>query len=104
MDALRRTDVRYDRVDILLQHVLLFRAQQGDCKKEAGAPAGPPNQGLSLQKNLIVVIEEPENPRNIGTTIRNVNALGAEKVYVVDPRHVLSGDWQDLRSEPKVLS
>jgi tRNA (guanosine-2'-O-)-methyltransferase len=53
-------------------------------------------------KNLIVVIEEPENPRNIGTVIRNVNALGAEKVYVVDPRHVLSDDWQDLRSEPKL--
>lgn len=53
-------------------------------------------------KNLIVVIEEPENPRNIGTVIRNVNALGAEKVYVVDPRHVLSDDWQDLRSEPRL--
>lgn len=53
-------------------------------------------------KNLIVVIEEPENPRNIGTIIRNVNALGAEKVYVVDPRHVLSDDWQELRSEPKL--
>jgi tRNA (guanosine-2'-O-)-methyltransferase len=53
-------------------------------------------------KNLIVVIEEPENPRNIGTVIRNVNALGAEKVYVVDPRKVLPDDWQDLRSEPKL--
>jgi tRNA (guanosine-2'-O-)-methyltransferase len=53
-------------------------------------------------KNLIVVIEEPENPRNIGTVIRNVNALGAEKVYVVDPRRVLSDDWQELRSEPKL--
>ena len=53
-------------------------------------------------KNLIVVLEEPENPRNIGTVIRNVNALGAEKVYVVDPRHVLSDDWQDLRTEPKL--
>jgi tRNA (guanosine-2'-O-)-methyltransferase len=53
-------------------------------------------------KNLIVVIEEPENPRNIGTLIRNVNALGAEKVYVVDPRGVLSDDWQDLRGEPKL--
>lgn len=53
-------------------------------------------------KNLIVVIEEPENPRNIGTIIRNVNALGAEKVYVVDPRKVLSDDWQNLRSEPKL--
>jgi len=53
-------------------------------------------------KNLIVVIEEPENPRNIGTVIRNVNALGAEKVYVVDPRRVLPDDWQELRSEAKL--
>jgi tRNA (guanosine-2'-O-)-methyltransferase len=53
-------------------------------------------------KNLVVVLEEPENPRNIGTVIRNVNALGAEKVYVVDPRRVLPDDWQDLRSEPKL--
>lgn len=54
-------------------------------------------------KNLIVVIEQPENPRNIGTVIRNVNALGAEKVYVVDPRRVLPDDWHDLRSEPKLF-
>lgn len=53
-------------------------------------------------KNLIAVIEQPENPRNIGTVIRNVNALGVEKVYVIDPRHVLSDDWQDLRTEPKL--
>ena len=53
-------------------------------------------------KNLIVVIEDPENPRNIGTVIRNVNALGAEKVYVIDPRRVLPDDWDDLRKEPKL--
>jgi len=53
-------------------------------------------------KNLIVVIEDPENPRNIGTVIRNVNALGAEKVYVIDPRRVLSDDWSELRAEPKL--
>lgn len=53
-------------------------------------------------KNLIVVIEEPENPRNIGTVIRNVNALGAEKVYVVDPRGVLADDWQELRTDSKL--
>jgi tRNA (guanosine-2'-O-)-methyltransferase len=29
-------------------------------------------------KNLIAVIEDPQNPRNIGTVIRNVNALGVE--------------------------
>lgn len=53
-------------------------------------------------KNLIVIIEDPENPRNIGTVIRNVNALGAEKVYVVDPRRVLPDDWSELRTDPKL--
>lgn len=53
-------------------------------------------------KNLIAVIEDPQNPRNIGTVIRNVNALGIEKVYVVDPRGVLPDDWEDLRNDPKL--
>jgi tRNA (guanosine-2'-O-)-methyltransferase len=53
-------------------------------------------------KNLIAVIEDPQNPRNIGTVIRNVNALGVDKVYVVDPRRVLPDDWQELRREPKL--
>jgi tRNA (guanosine-2'-O-)-methyltransferase len=53
-------------------------------------------------KNLIAVIEDPQNPRNIGTAIRNVNALGVEKVYVVDPRHALADDWHELRGEPKL--
>ena len=35
--------------------------------------------------------------QNIGTVIRNVNALGVEKVYVVDPHHSLTNDWQELR-------
>jgi tRNA (guanosine-2'-O-)-methyltransferase len=48
-------------------------------------------------KNLIAVIENPSDPRNIGTVIRNVNALGVEKVYVVDPRHTLPDDWQEMR-------
>src|SRR3954471_18752452 len=53
-------------------------------------------------KNLIAVIEDPQNPRNIGTVIRNVNALGVDKVYVVDPRGMLPNDWQELRGEPKL--
>lgn len=48
-------------------------------------------------KNLIAVIEDPSNIKNIGTVIRNVNALGVEKVYVVDPRNALPDDWQDMR-------
>ena len=54
-------------------------------------------------KNLIAVIEDPSDILNIGTVIRNVNALGVEKVYVVDPRKALPDDWQDMR-ERKSLS
>ena len=54
-------------------------------------------------KNLIAVIENPSEIRNIGTVIRNVNAMGVEKVYVVDERHALPDDWQDMR-EAKSLS
>ncbi len=48
-------------------------------------------------KNLIAVIEDPEDVKNIGTVIRNVNALGVEKVYIVDPRKTLPDDWQEMR-------
>jgi len=48
-------------------------------------------------KNLIAVLENPVDIGNIGTVIRNVNALGVEKVYVVDPRKSLPDDWQDMR-------
>jgi len=54
-------------------------------------------------KNLIVVIEDPHDIKNIGTVIRNVNALGAEKAYIVDPQKSLPDDWQDMR-EKKSLS
>lgn len=54
-------------------------------------------------KNLIAVIEDPSDVVNIATIIRNVNALGVEKVYVVDPRRSLPDDWQELR-ERRALS
>ena len=50
-------------------------------------------------KNLITVIENPSDIKNIGTIIRNVNALGVEKVYVVDPRKALPDDWQEMREK-----
>ena len=48
------------------------------------------------------MLENPVDLINIGTVIRNVNALGVEKVYVVDPRHSLPDDWQDLRNRKSV--
>lgn len=53
-------------------------------------------------KNLIAVLEWPTDVKNIGTVIRNANALGVEKVYVVDPRHALPDDWQELRERSSV--
>ena len=53
-------------------------------------------------RNLIAVLENPTDVRNIGTVIRNVNALGVEKAYVVDPRRALPDDWQHLRHSKSV--
>ncbi|RYG07604.1 MAG: TrmH family RNA methyltransferase, partial [Caulobacteraceae bacterium] len=53
-------------------------------------------------KNLIAVIENPTDIKNIGTVIRNANAMGVEKVYVVDPRNGLPEDWQDLRERRSI--
>ena len=54
-------------------------------------------------KFLIAVIEDPHDIKNIGTVIRNINALGVEKAYIVDPNKKLPDDWQDMR-EKKSLS
>jgi tRNA (guanosine-2'-O-)-methyltransferase len=48
-------------------------------------------------KNLIAVIENPSDLRNIGTIIRNVNALGVEKAYIVTDVKSFPNDWQAMR-------
>lgn len=53
-------------------------------------------------KNLIAVIEEPDDIRNIGTIIRNVNALGVEKAYVVTNQKHLPASWEEMRDKPKL--
>lgn len=53
-------------------------------------------------KNLIAVLERPTDVKNIGSVIRNVNALGVEKIYIVDPQHSLPDDWQELRERRSV--
>ncbi len=54
-------------------------------------------------KNLIAVLENPMDIKNIGTVIRNVNALGVEKTYIVDSRRSLPDNWEEMR-ERKSLS
>ena len=53
---------------------------------------------LNTCKNLIVVLENPKTIENIGSTIRNINSLGAEKLYVVDGNNLLPGDWESMRN------
>lgn len=48
-------------------------------------------------KNLIVVLENPKTIENIGSTIRNIDALGAEKLYVVDGNKLLPEKWNSMR-------
>lgn len=50
-------------------------------------------------KNLIVVLENPKTIENIGSTIRNIDALGAEKLYVVDTNHLLPENWSQMRQK-----
>jgi tRNA (guanosine-2'-O-)-methyltransferase len=54
-------------------------------------------------KNLIAVVEAPSDIKNIGTVIRNVNALGVEKVYIVDPNRALPDDWQEMRERSSLM-
>jgi tRNA (guanosine-2'-O-)-methyltransferase len=53
-------------------------------------------------KNLIAVIENPADMRNIGTIIRNVNALGVEKAYIVTNQKTLPDEWEEMRTKRKL--
>ena len=54
-------------------------------------------------KNLIAVLEEPNDIKNIGTVVRNINALGVEKLYIVDSKGRLPKDWQEMRESQSLL-
>ena len=54
-------------------------------------------------KNLIAVLENPSDPKNIGTVIRNINALGVEKLYIIDTHHVVPTDWEQMRVNKSLL-
>lgn len=54
-------------------------------------------------KHTIAVLEAPRDILNLGTVIRNVDALGIEKVYVVDPQGQLPDDWEELRERRSIF-
>ncbi len=54
-------------------------------------------------KNLIAVLENPNNSKNLATAIRNIDALGVEKLYVVDSRGLLPDTWHQMRENRSLL-
>lgn len=54
-------------------------------------------------KNLIAVLEEPTDIKNIGTVVRNINALGVEKLYIVDGKKRLPENWKEMRERKSLL-
>ncbi|WP_215846178.1 RNA methyltransferase, partial [Acidithiobacillus caldus] len=54
-------------------------------------------------KRLIAVVENPADIRDIGSFIRNVNALGVDKAYIVSKSGILANDWQAMRERPSLL-
>jgi tRNA (guanosine-2'-O-)-methyltransferase len=48
-------------------------------------------------KNLIAVLENPKTIENIGSVVRNIDALGVEKLYVIDGNKLLPGTWEEMR-------
>ncbi len=55
-------------------------------------------------KTFIVVLENPANFQNIGTVIRNIDALGAGKLYIVDSRNILPDDWESMRKSSGLMN
>ena len=48
---------------------------------------------------LICVIENPSNIANVGAIIRNINAMGVSKLYVVDEKNIFQDKtWAEMRT------
>ena len=53
---------------------------------------------------LIAVLENPKTIENVGSTIRNVDALGVGKLYIIDGHKILGNnpDWLEFRNREKL--
>ena len=50
---------------------------------------------------LICVLENPSNLANVGAIIRNINAIGVAKLYVVDGKNIFQDKtWEEMRTSP----
>jgi len=55
-------------------------------------------------KNLIAVLEEPKNVKNIGTVIRNINALGVDKLYIINEKNIVPREWESMRNNRELMT
>ncbi len=55
-------------------------------------------------KNLVAVLEDPKDPNNVGTVIRNINALGVEKLYIVDSANLFPNDWDEFKQRKSIVA
>ncbi len=53
---------------------------------------------------LIAVLEYPKDLRNIGAFVRNVNALGVDKAYIVTNQPDFPKEWADMRDRRVLLA
>lgn len=53
---------------------------------------------LNRSTSLIAVLENPKTIENVGSTMRNVDAFGVQKLYVVDGHRLLPDDWEVMRT------
>lgn len=54
-------------------------------------------------KNLTVVLEEPNDSKNLATVIRNINALGVGTLYLIDSHHLFPDNWEVMKERKSLL-
>jgi len=82
-----------------------------DCEPSAQTPCKPSNRvrpranaAKKLRcRDLIAVLESPKNFGNIGSTIRNINALGVSRLYVIDTHNLLPKTWEEMRERKSLM-
>src|SRR5215217_3850539 len=53
----------------------------------------------------ICVLENPDNFINIGSVLRNINAFGIAKLYIVDEKNIFKNKtWSQIRQSKTLLS
>ena len=52
---------------------------------------------------LVCVLENPRLINNVSAVIRNIDALGIGKLYVIDGYNILQSTWEQMRKNKKIM-